>query len=261
MAKSQMNQDMRDKVDALSECARALGVPAPAPGRVDSYLRLLADVSAKDFRRALDAHMNHPDRGRFFPTIADIRAQLPQAKHKPMNADEAWAIALTSFDESASVVWSTVIEEARNIALPIWLEGDAIGARMAFKGAYDRLMLGGAQPAWRLSVGHDPARRQEAVNSAIAAGLITHEQGRALLPAPPAIPEVAAVAGLLVGKVVPFPVGAGEGVKRLRDAIESATRAANQRAETRVAEQRQAEESRRADLAQQADALSRGEKS
>jgi hypothetical protein len=247
------------RLDALQRCAEVYS-ELLTKERMQGYLRLLSDIPPDDLRAALDAHMRDPERGKFFPRPADIMAKLPRQQPKPMNADEAWAIAIVSFDEGASVVWNTVIEEARNAALPIWLEGDGIGARMAFKGAYDRLMSCGGQSRWKLSIGHDPARREEAVNSAIAAGLITAEQGRDLLPAPLAEPRAAAVAGLLAGKVVPFPLGAGENVKRLRDAIESATRAANQRAETRAAERQKAEEARRSELARQAEMLSKDQK-
>lgn len=250
----------RARLEALQRCAEIYGEMLPKE-RLQGYLRLLADVSPEALRTALDAHMRDPDRGRFFPRPADIMAKLPGKQQRPMNADEAWAIALTSFDEAASVVWNEVIEEARSAALPIWLEGDGIGARMAFKGAYERLMMGGgAQPTWKLSVGHDPVRRQDAVESAIAAGLITREQGRLLLPAPAPDPQVAAVAGLLVGKVVQFPGADTQRMKQLRDSIEATTRAARQREETRESERLASEERRRAELARQVDALSKGGK-
>ena len=55
-------------------------------------------------------------------------------------ADEAWAIALEALDEACSVVWCGEIQQAFAIARPVLVAGDKIGARMAFRNAYDRLV-------------------------------------------------------------------------------------------------------------------------
>ena len=108
-------------------------------------------------------------------------------------AEEAWAIALTSQDEMASVVWTTEIAEAFRICRPVLDSSGAISARKSFMEAYERIVAAARlvrQPAaWVASVGWDKTRHVEVLDSAVKAGL---------LPAP-------AVAGLLAGKKNPTP--------------------------------------------------------
>jgi hypothetical protein len=116
---------------------------------------------------------------------------------------------MASFDERDSVCISDAIMDARLAAAPMWQDGDKIGARMAFRDAYDRAMLTpktrGERPVWMLSVGHDPERRVEAAKAAVASGLLSSEAAKAYLPAPMVTPEGAAIAGLLTGNVVALP--------------------------------------------------------
>lgn len=137
------------------------------------WFRALAALELEQVRAAFDAHVHDPDRGRFFPTPADI---IGKARLRP-KADEAWAIAVKSADESASVTWNDEIAEAWGIALPVWHAGDEVGARMAFKDAYERITRDkqGAPVKWWASLGHDPSKREAEVKQSVAAGLLTHE--------------------------------------------------------------------------------------
>ena len=67
----------------------------------------LADVEA-----AIQAHIADPDAGRFPPTPAHLIAAMPGAR--TLAADEAWALALQSFDEAASVMLNDDIIAARD---------------------------------------------------------------------------------------------------------------------------------------------------
>lgn len=155
--------------------------------------------------QAITAHRRDPDRGRFFPKPADILGACrdPRLRHPPV--DVAWAICLESLDEAASVTLTEQIGQARAAALPVWQAGDKVGARMAFKAAYERLAGAGAEPPrWRFSPGHDAARRAEAAEQALEQGLLPREQLQRYLPAP-VTPEGEALAGLLTGRVVEHP--------------------------------------------------------
>jgi len=86
---------------------------------------------------------------------------------------------------------------------------DKVGARMAFKSAYDRLMgiarIQGRKPIWQVSAGWDAERRADAVRLAMEGGRLTHDQARRYLPPPATTLEGQAIAGLITGKVVELP--------------------------------------------------------
>ena len=87
---------------------------------------------------------------------------------------EAYALALSSADDRATVVWTNEIAEAWAIAAPLLSAGDKFGARQAFIEAYARV-TGEAralrqQPVVQVSLGHDPEGRTRAIQEALAAG-------------------------------------------------------------------------------------------
>lgn len=177
--------DETDKQRLLLECANLYRAEM-TESMLGMYLGTMRELSADKLRGALNAHVRDPDRGKFFPLPADILAKSGAGKNAHLTADEAWAIALESFDEAASVMWTDEIELARNAALRIWHDGDHIGARMAFKAAYDREMRNPRPVYWKLSAGHDHVRRIEAVRAAHTAGLISEDRAMRLLPGPQA---------------------------------------------------------------------------
>lgn len=120
-------------------------------------------------------------------TLADVLERLQGADGRPA-PDEAWATALAGMDEDATVMLNQDIVEAMAVARPIYEDGDSIGARMAFRAAYERLVdearTKGEPVKWWASVGRDPRRREAGLRDGVERGLITHEQATALLPAP-----------------------------------------------------------------------------
>lgn len=128
------------------------------------------------------------------------------------SANEAWGIALSAFDEAVTVVTNEEISEAMAAARPVMNEGDEVGARMAFRDCYDRVIrrnrMAGIAPKWYPSLGHDPMLRIDAIKLAEDRGLLTHAQAAAYLPAPMTDEEQkrgAVIAGLLTGEVAPMP--------------------------------------------------------
>ncbi len=154
------------------------------------FFRALQPYTFEQVRQAFDAHVRDPDRGRFVPTPADILAQLHgrAANDGRPGAEEAWSIAIRGMDEAATVVWTDEICAAWAIARPVMQLGDEVGARMAFKEAYTRIVSDargrGLPMAWVTSLGHDPEQRASAVREAVVAGRLPQREADALLPAP-----------------------------------------------------------------------------
>ena len=87
---------------------------------------------------------------------------------------EAYALALTSQDERATVVWNNEIAEAWGLAAPLLAVGDKFGARQAFNEGYARI-TGEARalrkrPTLQVSLGYDTEGRTRALQEALATG-------------------------------------------------------------------------------------------
>lgn len=110
----------------------------------------------------------HTKQGKFAPSptdIVEIITERTGARH--IGCEEAWAIALESFDEYSTIVWTQPIAEARAIASGLYLDGDKVAARMAFKDAYNRIIKIAPEPSWTVTEGFDLARRADAVKQAV----------------------------------------------------------------------------------------------
>jgi hypothetical protein len=134
----------------------------------EAAIELLAEDLAGEPEGAVYAALsscrrNH--RGRL--TAEAIMSRLPNG-HLP--ADEAWAIAIQAMDENETVVWTQPIAEAWGCAQLIMRAGDEVGARMAFRAAYERRITAaradGLHPKWFPSLGHDPEKRAAALAAA-----------------------------------------------------------------------------------------------
>jgi len=166
--------------------------PAAKPlteGQVAMFFRAVAAHPLAAVQAALDAHVKDPQRGRFPPLPADVIAQIEghAADDGRPGAEEAWATALQGCDEAASIVWTAETAEAWGIARHVLAIGDEVGARMAFRETYERL-VGEARAArrsveWAVSLGFDPQQRAAAIEQAVAAGRLPAPALQAL-PAP-----------------------------------------------------------------------------
>ncbi|MDN8648924.1 MAG: hypothetical protein BSK19_07620 [Stenotrophomonas maltophilia] len=116
--------------------------------------------------------------------------------------NEAWAVAIRAADEAVTVVWTEQTRDAWTAALPLVEQGDKIAARQAFLEVYVRLVkcaraVGGCA-VYQPSLGHDASARAAALQLAVDAGRLAHEQVAdhlALLPATPAFNPLALLAG------------------------------------------------------------------
>lgn len=175
-----------DDVSALMRSSAAAPLSASAKAM---FFRALADYDIADVRAALDAHVRDPQRGRFPPVPADVIAQLQAAAEddgRP-GPEEAWAIARRATDEAATVVWTVEMSQAWAVALPLLGSRDDVGARMAFREAYQRLLAearaAGTPPRWSASLGWDEQQRAQAIGQAVQLGYLPREELLAL-PAP-----------------------------------------------------------------------------
>lgn len=154
------------------------------------FFRALSQFPLGMVRAAMDAHVRDPNRGQFPPKPADLMAQIVGQSNddgRP-GPDEAWAIALTSRDESETVVWTREMAAAFDICRPVLDGGDEVGARMAFKDAYNRLVTearrDGNPVAWSASLGWDIEKREVALHTAVTRNQLPAPAAAALLPAP-----------------------------------------------------------------------------
>jgi hypothetical protein len=120
-------------------------------------------------------------------SLSGIIAQIEKLNpNRRLLADEAWAIY--PHDESSSAVITNEIAEAMSVAQPLLNEGDKVGARMAFKTAYERITENnksmGIAPKWFPSLGSDASGREIAVKEAVRLGRLPTTAVQTLLPPP-----------------------------------------------------------------------------
>jgi hypothetical protein len=152
------------------------------------FFKALEPYSLQAVRQAFTAHIRDPKRGSFQPMPADIVAHIEAANGgdgRP-GVEEAWALSFPAVSELETVVWTEEMRDAFAICRPLLEAFDNVGARMAFKDAYARLVheaKRAARPArWELSAGHDQAKRQIAVQHAAKLGRIAAPQASLFLP-------------------------------------------------------------------------------
>ena len=183
------------------------------------YWEAFKDCELTDFLAACKAHMS---KGKFFPVPAELFALMPLAEH--VGCEEAWALALESFDEFATVVLTQQIAEARGVAWGLYADGDKVAARMAFKEAYNRIIKTAEKPKWYISRGFDNASMEAAIAKAVQLGRLPAGSENQCLPAP------ATYAGLIEGAKKHSGIDASEIIQKLKPLLTdnaSENRAAN----------------------------------
>lgn len=124
---------------------------------------------------------------RFSPKPADIIDFINQHDGR-LSADEAWAEVVKAADEHASMLWTDEMREAWFQCKPVFDSGDEIGARMAFRQHYSRLLdaarLQGRPVKYEVSLGFDSDSRQQVIEKAVAVGAISADKQAKLLPSP-----------------------------------------------------------------------------
>jgi len=194
-------QDFNKFSDAWADAHEAM-----AAGKILSprtMVSIFDDFEDCSIESVLVALKHHRKTAKFAPTANDI-IELLEAGNKRLTADEAWAMMPN--DEFETVVWTREMSEAYGIAYDLIVGGDKIAARMAFKGAYERLcaeaVLVQRPVSWVVCIGFDKSRIEPALQKAVAAGRISQDRANKFLPAPM---DAGPIAGLLMGKVSELP--------------------------------------------------------
>ena len=175
--------EKRTFADALKLAHKAARQPLPEPDVMDVFWAQLEPYSLDAVLRAISCHVATSE---FAPTPASILKHLPKMSDGRPDANEAWAIALRSRDERDTVVWTQECAEAFAVATPVLEGGDEVGARMAFKAAYERLVerhrADGKPAQWVKSLGHDPDLREAVLTEAVRSGRLQLADVRSVAP-------------------------------------------------------------------------------
>lgn len=237
-----MHQRDFDEFCGLIDAAYEMHGKAVTPKAKALFFAAMQRYSLDVVRQALSAHVLDKVNGKFPPVPAHLVAQIEGmtgGDGRP-GVEEAWAIALPAIDEQETVVWTEEMRDAFTICRPVLERGDEVGARMAFKDAYLRLVTEAGRHnrpvKWEVTMGHNPAKRAQAIEQAAAVGRLPAPQVSMLLPAPAKDEEVDR-AGLdrlkaEVAKLMP----ADEKVAQRRDAALQAKREAEQERKREIAE-------------------------
>ena len=235
---------------------------ATLSGRAGEKVTLPPDVLAwwwevlkpYSFQNVSAAMTIHSRRSKFKPTPADLIEIINEQDGRP-SADEAWPIALQASDENTTAVWTEEIAQAWYHSYPVFESGDEIGARMAFRQHYqkqiDHARMIGRTVKWIVSLGHDQAQKETALEQARQKGLISQSWANTMLPSPKITGDgqhIAALVGYDGPVDAPATESAKAGLKKLRDAIASST---SEPRVNKAEQQKQKEQQRREELAEQ----------
>lgn len=155
----------------------------PSPDVSVMWFRALEGYELSTLTAAFSAHIRDPENGKFEPKPAHIVAQIERAMKNDgrPGAEEAWATAFASQPEEETTVWTNETLRAWfDAGRPLVMAGDKVGARMAFKEAYIRLVeearAARVSVQWLVSQGFDHERKRVAIGRAVEAGLIPESE-------------------------------------------------------------------------------------
>jgi hypothetical protein len=165
-------QQFKEELDAIHQL---YSKDKPTQATLRLWWNALVDYPVEIIIKCLDYHVKH---SKFLPKPADIIEIITLRDGRP-SVEEAWSLCQIAVDENETIVWSGEMASAWAIALPIVDSGDKVGARMAFKEYYVRLVQlsrdNALQVKWSVSLGHDAERRNEAIKQAADKNLISFD--------------------------------------------------------------------------------------
>lgn len=175
-------QDFEALSDLLDDVWSLKGSALLTAGQKAMWFRALGDFTIADVRKGLHLHLRDTKHGTFLPMPADVIRQIDglSADDGRPGVEEAWAMAFRAADESATVVWTDEMSEAFKVARPLLVDArDEVGARMAFKEAYARLLAQARERRvpvqWTSSLGFDAQARDAELLPHVEAGRISRD--------------------------------------------------------------------------------------
>lgn len=177
-------EDRSDFDVALSAALSVYDKPPVDEDVFKIWMSVLGQYSLEQVRKALRAHVSS---SRFAPKPVDI-VDMIHKQDGHLSADEAWPQVIKAADENVSLIWTDEMQQAWFHCKPIFDAGDEVGARMAFRQLYTRLLedarMKGVPAKPFPTLGFDVDSRVEVIQKAESMGLITHEQAQRQLPSP-----------------------------------------------------------------------------
>jgi len=150
---------------------------------------LISDLAAYDERDVIAALTRVRKSGKRF-SLSAITEEIENNDGRP-GVEEAWA--MIPCDEETSVVWTQEMAQAYGVASQLICDGDRIGARMAFKETYAKLVSEArerCEPAkWSPSLGCDVSGRQQALIEAVRHKRLELKHALSLLDSYPDLQE------------------------------------------------------------------------
>lgn len=139
-------------------------------------------------------------------TLANLLNEIKSRDGRPC-PEEAWATAVASADEAATVVWSAETSAAWwTVAKPLMDIGDKFNASRGFMAKYAELVesaRNNSEPVrWEVSQGSDKNLRHQALKEAYRAGRISRETVLQMLPRHSG--DTGPIVAALVSNVVPL---------------------------------------------------------
>lgn len=179
-----MNEREKDAFGSLLIATLEVYGTKLSPAALSIWTAAVSDYSLEQLRGALSAYVKTAGTGHFAPKPADLIELLAGNDGRP-GAEVAWTSVPHS--EQATAVWTEDAQQAFFAgACHLLQRGDLIGARMAFKEAYERIVKqsrAGRKPlSVLISKGWDANDQQLKIAEAVSTGLITLERAKNALP-------------------------------------------------------------------------------
>lgn len=175
--------DKAEFVSTLNLCYATLLKPLPSVDALNLWFKLLEPFSIGQVKDALAIHMLE---SKFPPVPADVVQRIPKQSDGRPDAEEAWAISRNAIDENETIVWTQECASAFASAESLLQNGDDVGARMAFKSAYNRLVeqarAQGTPTHWFSSNGRDAQRREYVIAQAVRDGKLALAHAKTIVP-------------------------------------------------------------------------------
>lgn len=179
-----MNQAAKAEfLTLLTKTMAAYGKPLPEAGILTAWIEEMTPFPMRVIELAIVAYRDQ--NAQFSPVPAAVAKICKTMDGRPSD-EEAWAQSFPCISESETVVWTEEMRDAFFECRPLLEAFDNVGARMAFKSAYARLVADarncGRPAKWVVSLGFDKDKQRVVLKKAEVAGYLPAPVVAGLLP-------------------------------------------------------------------------------